>query len=149
MPIYRVIRRTDGEEVTRYCAGEVTEQINEHLFPVADFDHVEFVEDAPAPAPTSAKITKLAFRQRFTQQEKATMEIAALDNPAAPIEQRALSATLRANEKDVQAATYIDLMRADTRAGVMALEQYGMLATGRAAVILDTPPTEEERYDGE
>ncbi len=149
MPIYRVIRKADGEEVIRYCAGEVTEQINERLFPVADFDHIEYAEDAPEPAQTSVKITKLAFRQRFTSQEKATMEIAALDNPAAPMEQRALSATLRANEKDVQAATYIDLMRADTRAGVMALEQYGLIAAGRAAVILDTVPTDEEIYRGE
>lgn len=149
MPIYIVTRKTDGAEITRYCAGGVTEQINADTYPLADFDHTEFIEDAAPSAPTSVKITKLAFRQRFTLQEKAALEIAALDVPTAPMEQRALAATLRANQADVQAATYIDLMRSDTRAGVMELEQYGLIAAGRALVILDTPPTEEESYRGE
>lgn len=92
------------------------------------------------------RITKLAFKQRFTTAEKVGLEMAGIDNPAAPMEQRALAAGLRVNQADILAATYIDLKRADTRAGVMALEQYGLIAAGRALVILDTVPTEIERY---
>ena len=116
----------------------------------ATHDHVEYLEPAEIipPAPTSVKITKLAFRNRFSVQEKAGLEIASLDVPTAPMAQRALAATLRANQADVQAASFIDLMRPDTRAGVLALEQYGLIAAGRALVILDTPPTEEENYNG-
>ncbi len=150
MPTYRVIRKSDGEEVTRYCAGAVTESFDGKDYPATDFDHVEFVEgEVDATYRGSWHITKLAFRQRFTQTEKAGIEIAALDDPAAPMQQRGLAASLRANQQDIQAATYIDLQRADTRSGVMALEQFGLIAAGRAAVILDTVPTEEELYRGE
>lgn len=100
----------------------------------------------PTVDPTVWHITKLAFRNRFQAQEKVTIEIASLDNPAATMEQRALAASLRTYQADLQAATYIDLQRPDTRAGVLALEQYGLIAAGRAAQILDTLPTEVERY---
>ena len=105
-------------------------------------------EFPPAPSDDADlwRITKLAFKQRFTTAEKVGLEMAGIDNPAAPMEQRALAAGLRVNQADILAATYIDLKRADTRAGVMALEQYGLIAAGRALVILDTVPTEIERY---
>jgi hypothetical protein len=93
-------------------------------------------------------ITKLAFRNRFTQAEKVSIEIAGLDNPAAAMQQRAMAAALRANQADVAVATFIDLKRADTRAGVQTLEAAGLLAAGRAAVILDTTPTAEELFNG-
>ena len=95
------------------------------------------------------KITKLAFRNRFSQSEKVAIEIAALDNPSAAMQQRAQAAALRASQADVAVATYIDLTRADTRAGVQTLEAAGLLAAGRAAAILDTPPTDEELYRGD
>ena len=149
MPTYRVIRKTDNETVYAYTADAPVEFPN---LPFAEFQHIEEVNINPDGSINAEnqgwKITKLAFRQRFTSAEKAGIEIAALDNPAAPIEQRGLAATLRANQQDIQAATYIDLQRADTRAGVQALEQYGLIAAGRAAMILDTPPTPEEVYKG-
>ena len=46
---------------------------------------------------------------------------------------------------DTAAATFIDLSRADTRAGVQMLETAGLLAAGRALEILDAPVTPEER----
>ncbi len=91
-------------------------------------------------------ITVLAFRNRFTQSEKIAIEIAALDNPAAPMQQRAQSAALRANQLDVQAAKYIDLDRPDTRAGVQALEAATILAAGRALEILDAPVSAHEGF---
>lgn len=98
----------------------------------------------PPPAPDT-RTTKLAFRNRFTQAEKVAMEIAGLDNPAAPMAERAQSAALRANVADLAAATFIDLQRPDTRAGVQMLEAAGLLAPGRALAILDAPIRAEER----
>lgn len=146
MPIYRVIRKSDRATVYAYSADA---PVAFPELPFADFDHIEEVnvnQDGSIPADVGTRITKLAFRQRFTTAEKAELEIASMDNPAASMEQRALAATLRANNADIQAATYIDLQRADTRAGVLALEQYGLLAAGRAVQILDTPPTAVELY---
>ena len=91
------------------------------------------------------RITRLAFRNRFTTPEKVALEIAGLDDPAAPMPARAQAAALRANQADLAAATFVDLDRPDTRAGVQMLEAAGLLAAGRALVILDAPVTTEER----
>lgn len=90
-------------------------------------------------------ITVLAFRNRFTKAEKVTLELAALDNPAGTAEQRQLAAALRSDMKDTDNAAYIDLDRADTRAGVIALETYGLIGSGRALQILDAPVQAHER----
>lgn len=99
-------------------------------------------------SPVVRHITKLAFRNRFTSPEKTAIEIAQLDDPTAPMAQRAKSAVLRAHQADVAAATYVDLGRQDTRAGVLALEAAGLLATGRAAQILDADVQPEELFRG-
>lgn len=91
-------------------------------------------------------ISKLSFRARFTTAEKVTLEIASLDNPAAPMAARQQAAALRANLADQRDASFIDLDRADTRAGVQQLEAGGLLAAGRAVVILDAPVQPGERY---
>ena len=105
--------------------------------------------DAPPPVPpSSVKITKLAFRNRFTAAEKAGIEFASLDNPTAAMPARLMAASLRANQADINAAAYIDLMRPDTRGGVEALEYFGLIAVGRADAILDTPPAEQEVWNG-
>lgn len=91
------------------------------------------------------RITRLAFRNRFTQAEKVMLELAGLDDPTAPLAQRQQAATIRAYLSDVAAATLIDLGRADTRAGVQALEAGGLLAPGRALQILDAPVQAHER----
>lgn len=85
------------------------------------------------------RITVLAFRNRFTSNEKVSMEMASLDNPAAATNTRLLAASLRATSKDLEVATYVDLDRADTRNGVISLETYGILGVGRALEILDAP----------
>jgi hypothetical protein len=102
----------------------------------------------PAVAPAVRHITKLGFRNRFTRAEKVALEMAALDNPAATIAQRQQSAALRADLKDQEGATFIDLDRADLRAGVQALEAAGLIAAGRALQILDAPVQEIERFRG-
>ena len=118
----------------------------------ANFTGYEWVDlpyQAPAPAPPPVpepqRITRLAFRNRFTAAEKVALEIAALDNPAAAMPARAQAAALRANQADLAAATFVDLQRADTRAGVQMLETAGLLASGRVLEILDAEITPEER----
>lgn len=100
---------------------------------------------APPPAPLPRHITKLAFDNRFTQEELVTLELASIDDPAGTTEQRTLAANLRVYQRKVDRATYIDLDRADTRAGVIALEQFAILADGRAIEILDGEITDIER----
>ena len=92
------------------------------------------------------RLTKLAFRNRFTMAEKVAMEIAFLDDPGAAIALRQQAAALRANLADIASASYIDLTQPDTRDGVLALESAGLLATGRAAAVLDSPVVDSERY---
>lgn len=87
--------------------------------------------------PTDTRITRLAFRNRFTQAEKVALELAALDNPAAPMAQRQQSAALRAHLKDLDAASWVDLTRPETVAALQMLEAGGLIDEGRAAAILD------------
>lgn len=138
MPTYRVIRKSDQAEVTRYVAS-IPALVNE--YPIEDFDHVEFDPDSPVaqPWPGQWHITKLAFRSRFAPAERAAITYAARQSTPQ-------AAAVQSYLDDVQAATYIDLQRPDTRAGVMGLEAAGLLAAGRAAAILDTEPAESERY---
>lgn len=123
---------------------------DEYIDAPADFDVTrmgEYIYDGEALTLAPAtRITKLAFRNRFTQAEKVMLEIASLDNPAAPMAQRQQAAALRATLADIASASYIDLTRPDTRDGVLALESAGLLATGRAAAVLDSPVVDSERY---
>lgn len=91
-------------------------------------------------------ITKLAFRNRFLMIEKTAIELAKLDDPAAPIEQRQQAASVRVYLSDLNAATYVDLDRPDTRAGVALMESSGLIGSGRAEQILDTEISPEEQY---
>lgn len=94
----------------------------------------------------SAWVTRLALRNRFTQAEKVALEMAALDNPAGAVPVRRQAATLRVYLADLAAAEYVDLSRAETRAGVQYLETAALLAPGRALEILDAPVAPDERY---
>lgn len=110
--------------------------------------YVETPMPAAPAVPVSRKITKLAFRNRFTTAEKTALELAAIHNTSLAINHQSnlLAASLRASFADQRDATHIDLDRADTRAGVQSLEQYGLIAAGRAAQILDIEPQPHEVY---
>lgn len=82
-------------------------------------------------------ITKLAFKQRFTAEERIAIRTAAAVNPI-----------VYDFQDLVDSATYIDLERPDTVAAVNALEQYGLIAEGRASEILSPPVNEDERWSG-
>ena len=79
-----------------------------------------------------AQITRLAFLSRFTDEEAVALDLASI---GATVE----AAALRRYLSKVNAATFIDLGREDTRAGVLALEQMDILGEGRALEILDAP----------
>lgn len=83
-------------------------------------------------------ITPLAFLSRFTDAEAVAIDLASI-GATAP------AAGLRRYLAKVNAAKYIDLDRADTRAGVQALEAATLLAAGRALQILDNPVQPSER----
>lgn len=113
---------------------------------VADYE-----PPAPTPEPNVPElrhITKLAFRNRFTTVEKVAIELAGAYNPADPIQKQQLAATVRVSNADIALSTYIDLDRPDTRAGVKSMEDFGLLAVGRADEILDSPVQDFERYKG-
>lgn len=76
------------------------------------------------------RVTRLAFLNRFTDQEAIAFDLASI---GATVQ----AASMRRFMSKVNAATFIDLNRPDTRAGVEALETAGLLAAGRAAEILD------------
>lgn len=105
----------------------------------------EYIAANGASGSTSSRVTVLAFRNRFTTNEKIATEMAAIDDPAATPQQRQYAAAVRVLLRDTASAAYIDLKRTDTRQGVMMLEQLGIIGTGRALVILDSPITELER----
>ena len=94
--------------------------------------------EAPPSAPVLRHITRLAFISRFTDAEAIAIDLASIG--ATP-----QAATMRRYQAKVDAAKFIDLDRADTRAGVQALEAAGLLASGRAAVILDTAISDAEK----
>ena len=94
-------------------------------------------EAPPVEPPPTTIITKLAFRNRFTQAEKVALYTAAETN-----------IPIRVYLDDVNAATFIDLARLDTIIGVQQLEAAGLLAQGRANEILTNPVQEIEKYTG-
>ena len=93
---------------------------------------------APVALAPARYITQLAFLSRFTDAEAIGIDLASIGATEA-------AAGLRRYQAKVAAAKFIDLDRADTRAGVQALEAAGMLAAGRALVILDAPISDPER----
>ena len=122
---------------------------DEYIDAPADFDITRMGEYVYAAgmlvlAPAT-RITRLAFRNRFTQAEKVALEIAALDNPAATLAQRQQAAAIRAHLADLAASTFVDLAHDSTRVGVQALETGGLIGAGRTLEILDAPVEAHER----
>ena len=117
----------------------------------ADFDVARLGEyryaDGALSLQPATQVTRLAFRNRCTSAEKVTLELAALDDPTAPMAQRQQAAALRVYLADVASSSFVDLGRQDTRAGVQQLEAWGLLAAGRALQILDDPILVTEAYN--
>lgn len=84
-------------------------------------------------------ITRLAFRNRFTLQEKAALYTIAASAQGLPI---------KIYLDDLSAATFIDLSRQETISGIQTLAAIGVLTNARATEILTTVPTQLEVYKG-
>jgi len=80
--------------------------------------------ETPEP-PQVRRVSRLAFRNRFTDAEKLALYTAAES-----------SVQLRVYLDDLAAAEFVDLDYPATVAGVQALEQAGIIGAGRAAEIL-------------
>lgn len=91
-------------------------------------------------------ITNLAFDNRFTVDERVNIELAAMVEPGMTVEQRRQAMALRVDLDRAKKATYIDLDRADTQAGVQQFETFGLIGAGRAAVILADPIESHEYF---
>lgn len=142
MTTYRVIRKADQVEVYRYQA-EAPVEWSGMEFATHDHQPVDEPSAPPEPElpPSAWHITKLAFRSRFSPAERTALTLASRQATQQ-------GASVQVYLDDVQAAAFIDLKRADTRAGVMGLEAAGLLAAGRAAEILDTVPADVELFRG-
>jgi hypothetical protein len=134
----------------RICTKEGNPVI---LIPVADAIPEGYTEEGQTANPDyleliandyGRKITPLAFLNRFTMTEQVVVELASIDNPVATAPERQQAASLRVYLRNVNVAAYIDLDRADTAAGVEALEAATIIGVGRAAAILNAPVTIEE-----
>lgn len=86
---------------------------------------------------TNSRITRLAFRNRFTFAEKVAIETAAESD-----------ATVRVLLKDQEAATFIDLARIDTQQGVQLLVSKSLITAQRATEILSLTIQAEETFNG-
>lgn len=90
-------------------------------------------------------ISQRAFRGRILIEELVGIEIASLDNPAAPMEQRQQAATLRVLLETLKSAQFVDLDFADTRFGLQMIGQFDLLSAERITEILDAPVQDFER----
>lgn len=95
-----------------------------------------FSEPTPSAQAQNMKMTKLGFKQRFTQPERIAIRQAAASNPVVFDFQDLLDS-----------ATYIDISRQDTIDAINQLEQFGLIGEGRAEEILSPPVLEIEQYN--
>ncbi len=93
-------------------------------FDVARLDEYRII-DGEVVLAAPRKITRLAFRNRFTQVEKVSIYTAAEASPA-----------LRVFIDDIAAAEYVDLDDPSVVAGVESLEVMQILEEGRAVEVL-------------
>lgn len=86
---------------------------------------------------TPSTITKLAFKQRLTQEERIAIREAAKMNPVVEDFQDLLSD-----------ATFVDLTRPDTVSAVNQLASVGLIDPSRVDIILNYPIQSHELYRG-
>ena len=88
--------------------------------------------------PTSWKLSKLAFQQRFILSEQMTLQSQLNSN----------NVLIQTLNKQFELATYIDLHRTDVQQGLGAMVQSGLITLARMNEILSTPPIDKETYKG-
>ena len=126
MSTYTVTNKTTGQEVTRYSASSVQESLNDVPYPLADYDHTEFAEDAPVVVNGPLVWTKLEYLRRFTQAERIAIRTAATQVPALQdyLELLTLAEEIRSDDPDIVGA-------------LQMLEGSGLIGAGRAQGIIN------------
>ena len=87
------------------------------------------------------------FKSKDALYEKVAIELASIDNPTATSQDRQISALMRVFKEDLANATYIDLSNANVQSALEVFEQYGIIASGRALTIINTPVSIDEIPD--
>jgi hypothetical protein len=123
-----------------HTALERTEALAQ-VGPGWSFDGTTWTAPEPVVIPEDRRITRLAFMNRFTDAEAVAIDLA---SQGATVQ----AAYMRRYQAKVQAAQFIDLDDPDTRNGVIALEDGGLLADGRADEILNAPVQPHEKPTG-
>ena len=146
MSHYRITEVATGKIVYDYAAEAM---IWFDSWPASRYAQAEVIDTPPEPPAYNGswRITKYAFRKRLTVDEKEDIEVASVDIAAATAANRKKSAALRVYMADIQAAEHIDLKDVDLRSGITKMQTIGLIAAGRAAVILDTVPTDVELFN--
>ena len=134
MNIYEII---DGGAVINTVVADAE-------FMAANYADYRLVGPVPEPA-RPRHITQYAFRQRMTQAERVSIEIASLDDPSAAMSARQQAASLRVSMADLAQAQYVDLDLPALLASLQALEAVGLLGAGRASEIVSAEVLENER----
>lgn len=134
--IVSVRNKTNGEEVTRYAAVSIRDIDG---YSMAEFDHVEYVEDAAAETPVDPSAWRIDVGSFFDRFGDAKIPILASDN-----------AIVQALIKDASVRQYIALVeRKDELTQMLGLLQ--TLVPGVSldvAAILETVPSDVERWNG-
>lgn len=90
------------------------------------FDGTDYAEPAPTTPPLRTQLSRLEFRNKFTQTEKQALYTAKASNVDVEI-----------FLDDLAAAEYVELTDPATIAAVQFLEAGGIIGTGRGDVILE------------
>ena len=134
-----VTRKSDGEEVTRYAANAITEAFDGKNYPLTEFDHAEYIEDAVAETPVDPVLWRIDVGSFFDRFGDAKLAILASENTI-----------VKAMITDASVRKYISLIeRKDELTQMLGLLQ--TLVPGitlDVTAILETEPTDAERWNG-
>ena len=134
-----VTRKSDGEEVTRYAANAITEAFDGKNYPLTEFDHAEYIEDAVAETPVDPVLWRIDVGSFFDRFGDAKLAILASENTI-----------VKAMITDASVRKYISLIeRKDELTQMLGLLQ--SLVSGISldvTAILETEPTDAERWNG-
>ena len=137
MSLFVVTEKASGSEVTRYAANAITEAFDGKNYPLTEFDHAEYIEDAVAETPVDPVLWRIDVGSFFDRFGDAKLAILASENTI-----------VKAMITDASVRKYISLIeRKDELTQMLGLLQ--SLVPGiclDVTAILETTPTDEERY---
>lgn len=137
MSLFVVTEKASGSEVTRYAANAITEAFDGKNYPLTEFDHAEYIEDAVAENAVDPVLWRIDVGSFFDRFGDAKLAILASENTI-----------VKAMITDASVRKYISLIeRKDELTQMLGLLQ--SLVPGVSldvAAILETEPTDEERY---